>query len=53
MVVLAQIHIPPYAPDFLVLIPILVIDLYNHALMCCNIVEGFCSYLCSCTCEVV
>jgi hypothetical protein len=53
MVVTARIHIPSYAPYFLVFVPILVIDLRNHALMHYDIVQGFCSYLCSRTCEVV
>jgi hypothetical protein len=46
--VMAWIHIPPYAPYFLILIPILVIDLCDHALMYYDIVEGFCLYLYSC-----
>jgi hypothetical protein len=50
---MARIHIPPYAPYFLVLVPILAIDLRGHALMRHDIVEGFCSYLCSHACEVV
>jgi hypothetical protein len=50
---MARIHIPPYAPYFLVFVPILVIDLHDRALMRYDIVEGFCSYLCSRTCEVV
>jgi hypothetical protein len=51
--VTARIHIPPYAPYFLVFVPILVIDLRDRALMRYDIVEGFCSYLCSRACEVV
>jgi hypothetical protein len=51
--VTARIYIPPYALYFLVFVPILVIDLRDHALMRYDIVEGFCSYLCSRACEVV
>jgi hypothetical protein len=51
--VMARIPIPPYAPYFLVFVPILLIDLRDRALMRYDIVEGFCSYLCSCACEVV
>jgi hypothetical protein len=51
--VMARIYIPPYALYFLVLVPILIIDLRDHALMRYDIIEGFCSYLCSCACEVV
>jgi hypothetical protein len=51
--VMARIHIPPYVPYFLVFIPILIIDLRDCALMRYDIVEGFCSYLCSHACEVV
>jgi hypothetical protein len=50
---MAQIHIPPYAPYFLALVPILIIDLHDHMLICYDIVEGVCSHLCSCACEVV
>jgi hypothetical protein len=50
---MAQIPIPPYAPYFLIFIPILLIDLHDCALMCYDIIEGFCSYLYSHTCEVV
>jgi hypothetical protein len=50
---MAQIPIPPYAPDFLIFVPILLIDLCDHALMHYDIIEGFCSYLCSHACEVV
>jgi hypothetical protein len=51
--VTARIPIPPYAPYFLVFVPILLIDLRDCALMRYDIVEGFCSYLCSRACEVV
>jgi hypothetical protein len=51
--VMAQIHIPPYTPYFLILIPILIIDLCDRVLIHHDIIEGFCLYLCSCTCEVV
>jgi hypothetical protein len=50
---MARIHIPPYAPYSLVFVPILVIDPGDRALMRYDIVEGFCSYLCSRACEVV
>jgi hypothetical protein len=52
-VVTARIHIPPYAPYSLVFIPILVINPRDRTLMCYDIVEGFCSYLCSRAFEVV
>jgi hypothetical protein len=51
--VTARIHIPPYAPYSLVFVPIVVINPRDHALMRYDIVEGFCSYLCSRACEVV
>jgi hypothetical protein len=57
--VTARIAIPPYSPYspyspyFLIFIPILLIDLHDCALMCYDIVEGFCSYLYIRTCEVV
>jgi hypothetical protein len=50
---MAQIPIPPYAPYFLIFIPILLIDLHDSALICYDIIEGFCSYLYGHTCEVV